>query len=243
MAVFIRYEHASGGAIRGQIVGWTAPQPKGSSQLTGMFVMNGSTILIVDDDRIFTKALGKTLSNAGYIALESTDSTGALLHARNNSIDCAIIDYNLGAVLGTTLMSRLREEGFDFPVIILTGFGDVPTATLAMKQGAADFLEKPHKIEALSNAIDTAISKARNQTDSSESIKEARQRLKVLSPRESEIVDAIVAGRTTKQIAEVLGVSQRTIDAHRASILKKLDLDTAAELIRLAVLAGLARPD
>ena len=207
-----------------------------------MFAMNGSTILIVDDDRIFTKALGKTLANAGYITLECNDTTGALLHARNNSIDCAIIDYNLGAMLGTALMTRLREEGFKFPAIILTGFGDVPTATAAMKQGAADFLEKPHKIDTLTKAIEAAISKARNQVDSHESIREARHRLKVLSPRESEIVDAIVAGRTTKLIAEVLGVSQRTIDAHRASILNKLELSSAAELIRLAVLAGLARP-
>lgn len=205
--------------------------------------MIGSTILVVDDDRIFTKALGKSLTNAGYTTLESNDTTGALLHARNSKIDCAIIDYNLGAMLGTALMTRLREEGFEFPMIILTGFGDVPTATLAMKQGAADFLEKPHKIETLTKAIDAAISKAQDKAGSHESIREARQRLKVLSPRESEIVDAIVAGRTTKQIAEVLGVSQRTIDAHRASILQKLELSSAAELIRLAVLAGLARPD
>ena len=75
-----------------------------------MFAMNGSTILIVDDDRIFTKALGKTLANAGYITLECNDTTGALLHARNNSIDCAIIDYNLGAMLGTALMTRLRDD-------------------------------------------------------------------------------------------------------------------------------------
>lgn len=204
--------------------------------------MSGSTVLIVDDDRIFTKALGRTLANAGYVPLESNDTTGALLHARNNKIDCAIIDYNLGAVLGTALMTRLREEGYEFPVIILTGFGDVPTATLAMKQGAADFLEKPHKVETLTKAIDSAVAKSRDQAGSHESIREARQRLKVLSPREGEIVDAIVAGRTTRQIAEVLGVSQRTIDAHRASILQKLELSSAAELIRLAVLAGLARP-
>lgn len=205
--------------------------------------MSGSTVLIVDDDRIFTKALAKTLSNAGYATLESNDTTGALLHARNNTVDCAIIDYNLGAMIGTSLMARLRDEGYEFPVIILTGFGDVPTATEAMKLGAADFLEKPHKIEALIKAIDSAVGKARDRAGANESIREARLRLKVLSPRESEIVDAIVAGRTTKQIAEVLEVSQRTVDAHRASILQKLDLSSAAELIRLAVLAGLARPN
>lgn len=204
--------------------------------------MSSKTILIVDDDRIFTKALGNMLSNAGYTTLVSNDTTGALLHARNNTIDCAIIDYNLGATLGTTLMARLAEEGHDFPTIILTGFGDVPTATLAMKLGAADFLEKPHKPETLMTAIETAVSKARDRAGSLENIRDARQRLKVLTPRESEIVDAIVAGRTTKQIAEVLGVSQRTVDAHRAAIFQKLDISSAAELIRLAIYAALARP-
>lgn len=204
--------------------------------------MSSKTILIVDDDRLFTKALGNLLGNAGYTTLVSNDSTGALLHARNNKIDCGIIDYNLGATLGTALMTRLTEEGHDFPVIILTGFGDVPTATLAMKMGAADFLEKPHKPDTLTTAIESAISKARDRAGSSENIREARHRLRVLTPRENEIVDAIVAGRTTKQIAEVLGVSQRTIDAHRAAIFQKLDISSAAELIRLAIYAGLARP-
>ncbi|MCX7348438.1 MAG: response regulator [Alphaproteobacteria bacterium] len=204
--------------------------------------MSAQTILIVDDDRIFAKALGNMLGNSGYTALVSFDTTEALLLARNNQVDCAIIDYNLGAVLGTALMSRLREEGHEFPVIILTGFGDIPTATRAMQLGASDFLEKPHKPETLIAALERAISRARDRAGSVESIREARQQLRVLTPRESEIVDAIVAGRTTKQISEVLGVSQRTIDAHRASIFQKLGISSAAELVRLAVLASLARP-
>lgn len=204
--------------------------------------MSDGTILIVDDDRIFAKALGGMLGNSGYTTLVSFDSTEALLHARNNRIDCAVIDYNLGAVLGTTLMSRLQEAGHEFPVIILTGFGDIPTATRAMQLGASDFLEKPHKPETLTAAIQRAISKARDRAGSVESIRDARQQLRVLTPRESEIVDAVVAGRTTKQISEVLGVSQRTIDAHRASIFQKLGVSSAAELVRLAVLASLARP-
>ena len=204
--------------------------------------MSAKTILIVDDDRIFAKALGRTLENEGYSALLSHETHGALLSARENQIDCAIIDYNLGAMLGTTLMGRLREEGFEFPVIVLTGFGDVPTATMAMKLGASDFLEKPHNAEKLTAAIESAVTKSREKSGSSDSIREARQKLRVLTPRESEIVDAIVAGRTTKQIAEVLGVSQRTVDAHRASILQKLEISNAAELIRLAIFASLTRP-
>ena len=204
--------------------------------------MSAKTIHIVDDDRIFAKALGRTLENESYTTLVSHDTQGALLHAREAAVDCAIIDYNLGAMLGTTLMERLRAEGFEFPVIVLTGFGDVPTATMVMKLGAADFLEKPHNPEKLTAAIESAVAKSREKSGSSESIREARQRLRVLTARESEIVDAIVAGRTTKQISEVLGVSQRTVDAHRASILQKLEISNAAELIRLAIFASLTRP-
>ena len=158
--------------------------------------MSAKTILIVDDDRIFAKALGRTLENESYTTLVSHDTQGALLHAREAAVDCAIIDYNLGAMLGTTLMERLRAEGFEFPVIVLTGFGDVPTATMVMKLGAADFLEKPHNPEMLTAAIESAVAKSREKSGSSESIREARQRLRVLTARESEIVDAIVAGRT-----------------------------------------------
>jgi two-component system response regulator FixJ len=145
-------------------------------------------------------------------------------------------------MLGTTLMTRLRDAGFDFPVIVLTGFGDVPTATTAIKLGAAEFLEKPHNPEKLTAAIEGAVAEWRERSGSSESIREARQKLRVLTPRESEIVDAIVAGRTTRQIAEVLGVSQRTVDAHRAAILNKLEISNTAELIRLAIFASLTRP-
>lgn len=204
--------------------------------------MSGRTVLVVDDDKIFAKALGNMLTARGYSPLVCHDTTGALLHARQSSIDCAVIDYNLGAVLGTALMLRLQAEGHDFPVIILTGFGDVPTATMAMKLGATDFLEKPHDPEKLTAAIDSAIEKFRERSGAIDSIREARLRLRMLSQRESEIVDAIVAGCTTKQIAVVLGLGQRTVDASRATILRKLGLTNVAELIRIAVLAGLARP-
>jgi len=212
------------------------------SAVRGRSSMSNKTVLLVDDDRIFAKALGRTLENAGYVSLLSHDTHGALLLARENKVDCAIIDYNLGAMLGTTLMTRLRDAGFDFPVIVLTGFGDVPTATTAIKLGAAEFLEKPHNPEKLTAAIEGAVAEWRERSGSSESIREARQKLRVLTPRESEIVDAIVAGRTTRQIAEVLGVSQRTVDAHRAAILNKLEISNTAELIRLAIFASLTRP-
>ena len=127
--------------------------------------MSAKTILIVDDDRIFAKALGRTLENESYTTLVSHDTQGALLHAREAAVDCAIIDYNLGAMLGTTLMERLRAEGFEFPVIVLTGFGDVPTATMVMKLGAADFSPRLSKVQLPSHVRSRAPRRASARRD------------------------------------------------------------------------------
>lgn len=204
--------------------------------------MIAKTIMIVDDDRGFAQSLASMLGSSGYRTCISHDPAGALVHARNQPVDCALIDYNLGATLGTALLARLAEEGHTFPKIMITGYGDVRTATQAMKMGAADFVEKPYEPGELLTAIETAITKARDAVLSAESIREARRMLRMLTDRESEIVDSIVAGRSSKQIAEVLSVSQRTVEAHRANVLQKLALSNTASLVRLAVLAGMGPP-
>lgn len=204
--------------------------------------MIGKTLMIVDDDRGFAHSLASMLCASGYRTCVSHDPAGAMVQARRQSVDCALIDYNLGATLGTALMSRLGEEGHCFPKIMLTGFGDVRTATQVMKLGAADFVEKPYESAELLGAIETAISTARCMSRSGEAISQARRMLNMLTDRESEIVDAIVAGCSSKQIADALSVSQRTVEAHRANVLQKLSISNTASLVRLAVLAGLGRP-
>jgi FixJ family two-component response regulator len=204
--------------------------------------MTGRTIMIVDDDRGFAQSLANMLGASGYRSCVSYDPAGALMQARNQPVDCALIDYNLGATLGTTLISRLGDEGHVFPKILLTGYGDVRTATLAMKLGAVDVLEKPYEPQELLTAIEAAIISARDAAQAAEGIREARRLLRLLTDRESEIVDAIVAGRSSKQIAEALSVSQRTVEAHRANALQKLGISNTASLVRLAVLAGMGTP-
>jgi FixJ family two-component response regulator len=204
--------------------------------------VTAKTILIVDDDPAFARSLSVLLTSEGYRCCCSNDSAGALRMTRSQPVDCALIDYNLGATLGTTLITRLREEGHVFPMIMITGYGDVRTATQAMKLGAADFIEKPYEPGELLASIDGAIHKARDSSHVADGIREARRMLRMLTERESEIVDAIVAGSSSKQIAEALGVSQRTVEAHRANVLQKLGISNTASLVRLAVLAGLGPP-
>jgi FixJ family two-component response regulator len=105
--------------------------------------MTNGLIMIVDDDRGFALSLANLLFASGYRTCISHDPAGAMVQARSQSVVCALIDYNLGATLGTTLISRLGEEEHMFPKIMITAFGDVRTATQAMKLGAADFIEKP----------------------------------------------------------------------------------------------------
>ena len=200
--------------------------------------MTGKTIMIVDDDRGFAQSLANMLGASGYRTCVSYDPASALSQSRSHQVDCALIDYNLGA----TLITRLREEGHGFPMIMITGYGDVRTATQAMKLGAADFIEKPYEPGELLASIDSAINKARDSSHAADGIRDARRMLRMLTERESEIVDAIVSGSSSKQIAEALGVSQRTVEAHRANVLQKLGISNTASLVRLAVLAGLGPP-
>ena len=200
------------------------------------------TIMIVDDDRGFAQSLARLLGAAGYRTCVSHDPAGALMMSRRQQVDCALIDFNLGASLGTTLISKLGEEGHCFPKIMITAYGDVRTATQVMKLGAADFVEKPYDPDELLAAIESSIERARESATTADALREARRLLRQLTDREREIVDAIVAGHSSRQIAEALSVSQRTVEAHRANVLQKLDIANTASLVRLAVLAGIGSP-
>ena len=148
--------------------------------------MTGKTIMIVDDDRGFAQSLANMLGASGYRTCVSYDPASALAQSRSHQVDCALIDYNLGATLGTTLITRLREEGHSFPMIMITGYGDVRTATQAMKLGAADFVEKPYEPGELLASIDGAINRARDSSQVADGIRDARRMLRMLTERESE---------------------------------------------------------
>lgn len=196
-------------------------------------------ILVVDDDRAFAESLAGVLVSWGYRTVIVHDAAAGLAAATSRDIDCALIDYNLGATQGTSLLLKLRDAAVQFPSIMITGYGDVRTATTAMKNGAVDFVEKPFEPDELRRAIEEAIGQRRDRSAAEDTIAAARNKLNELSQREAEIVDAIVAGRSSKQIADTLGISQRTVEAHRANILEKLALANTASLVRLAVLASL----
>lgn len=205
--------------------------------------MSPPNLLIVDDDRGFARSLSHLLASEGYRSSTCHDAAGALSLVRSQAFDCALIDYNLGATLGTVLLAQLTDEGHDFPKIILTAYGDARAATQAMKLGAVDFVEKRSRTEELLQAVAAALRQSQFVRTAQDCVREARRALRSLTERESEIVDAIAAGYSNRQIADALAVSPRTVEAHRANALQKLGVTNTAALVRLAVLSGLGLPD
>ena len=141
---------------------------------------------------------------------------------------------------GLELQARLNELGIRLPVIVMTGQGDVATAVRAMKAGAVDFVEKPFDDDLLLTTIETALATAAGRASRERTIGDAAALIAMLSPRERQVLEGILAGRSTKLIAYDLGISPRTVEVHRAHMLERLGTRSIAEAIRLAVMAGLA---
>ncbi len=196
------------------------------------------TVHIVDDDAGLRGSLERLLRSVGWTAV-SYGTALAFLAATPDLIDgCILLDVRMPGMDGLELQEQLKSLGFTMPVIVMTAKGDVETAVRAMKAGAVDFIEKPFNDDVLLGAIDAALTRARHPTGNLEEM-DAAERVAGLSPRERQVLDALVAGRSNKQIAYDLGISPRTVEVHRARMLERLGTRSLAEAIRLAVMAAL----
>jgi len=200
------------------------------------------TVHVVDDDAAVRRSLERLLDAAGFRAVSYETPMAFLASAPGLSSGCVLLDVRMPGMDGLTLQARLGKLDNHLPVVVMTGQGDVQTAVRAMKAGAVDFIEKPYDDEVLVKAIELALSLPR-QSDRNREAAEAAQRVAALSPRERQVLDALVAGRPNKVIAYDLGISARTVEVHRARMMERLGVRQLAEAIRLAVMARLARPD
>jgi two-component system response regulator FixJ len=196
------------------------------------------TIHVVDDDAAVQLSLERLLGSMGFATVPYTTPGAFLLEAPHLSGGCVLLDVKMPGISGLEVQARLRAIGFVPPIIVLTGQGDIQTAVLAMKAGAFDFLEKPYEEEVLLAAIEAAL--AASPDDHIRQAVDSAQRIARLSPREREVLDALVAGASNKVIAFDLGLSVRTVEVHRARLMERLGTRQLAEAIRLAVLATLA---
>jgi two-component system response regulator FixJ len=197
------------------------------------------TIYVVDDDAAVRRSLERLVDAAGFRAVSYATSAAFLSAAPGLPTGCVLLDIRMPGMDGLELQARMIELGISFPIIVMTAQGDVQGAVRAMKAGAIDFLEKPFSDELLFNAIEVAFARSKH-TGGNQEVEEAAERIGKLSPREREVLDALVAGRPNKIIAYDLGLSVRTVEVHRARMMARLGVGQLAEAVRLAVMARLA---
>lgn len=200
-----------------------------------------TTVHVVDDDAAIRDSLRFLLEPEGW-AVRTYESAMSLMGAELPPAGCILTDFHMPDIDGLQLQARLAARGVRLPVIVMTGHGDVPVAVRAMKAGAMDFLEKPFQDDQLLDAIMRALERNGRELEAAASSKEAAQRIAVLTPREHEVLDLLVTGKSNKEIAKVLGTSPRTIDVHRARVFQKLEADTLPDLVHLVLAARPAEP-
>lgn len=195
---------------------------------------------VVDDDAAVRRSLEQLLRAAGFEAVTYETPFAFLNAVATLAPGCLLLDVRMPGIGGLELQERLNEMGMHLPVVVLTAQGDVTTAVRAMKAGASDFIEKPCNDEVLLKAIETALESSSGRHDREQEVVNAAERIGALSPREWQVLDALVAGHPNKVIAYDLGLSVRTVEVHRARMMERLGVRQLAEAVRLAVLAKLA---
>ena len=195
---------------------------------------------VVDDDASFRTAIERRLKNAGY-AVAAYSSAQELLDRLpiENESGCILLDVRIPGLSGPELQGRLRELGSTLPIVFLTGYADVQTTVLAIKAGAEDFLTKPVSSEDLLAAVERALAHHRAGRSQRARREAVRAHIATLTPREREVFELVIRGKTNKQVANTLGTTERTIKAHRHRVMEKLQVPSLAELVSLAERAGI----
>ncbi len=195
-----------------------------------------STVFIVDDDRDVREFLERLVTSKGMRAA-TFESAQAFLDAYDPaSPGCLVLDISMPGMSGLELQEELAKRRMPIPVIILTGKGDVATARAAFRGGIVDFVLKPFRNRELLGSIDEALLKDAEARGWHAHRNRMKERFDRLSPRECQVVDLMVDGKTTKEIAFHLGLSPKTVDVHRSNAMRKLQAGSLAELVRMAII-------
>jgi len=196
-------------------------------------VSNQVSVFIVDDDREVRDALQLLMESVG-LKVDCFESSQQYLDQFDpEKPGCLVLDVRMPGMSGLDLQARLAEERLCPPIIIVTGHGDVPMAVRAVQSGAMDFIEKPFNDQVLLDSVHRAIERDAQQRGDVSRLAEIEARFAKLTPREREVLELVVAGRRNKLIAADLGVSQSTVEAHRAKVMEKMEADTLSELMRM----------
>jgi FixJ family two-component response regulator len=191
------------------------------------------TVHVVDDDASLRTAVTRLLRAAGY-QVRSYASAGEFLLARPaNTPGCVLLDVRMPGPSGLDLQEAFGKLNETLPIIFLTGHGDIPMSVRAMKAGAVDFLTKPVQRDVLLNAVRNALARDEENRRTRERDGALRARFEMLTPREHSVLNLVAAGKANKEIAAELGTSERTVKAHRAQAMQKMEVTSLAELVRV----------
>jgi two-component system response regulator FixJ len=202
-----------------------------------------STVFIVDDDEAVRDSLSFLMQSVG-LPTESFDSADSFLQANPlGRAGCLLLDIRMPGMSGLELQGLLAERDIRLPVIFISGHADVPMAVRALKAGAFDFVEKPFNDQLLLDCVQRAIESDRQQRQSDAQLDEWRERMASLTPREREVMELVVDGAANKVISATLGVSLKTVEAHRARVMDKLQADSLSHLVRMCVMLKAAQSE
>jgi FixJ family two-component response regulator len=190
-------------------------------------------IVIVDDDDALREAVRELLASAGLEAIGFTSTRSLMEAALPDRPGCFVVDVRMPGLSGLELQRKLAERGETRPFIFLTGHGDIPMSVQAMKAGAIDFLTKPFRDQTLLDAIVTGIERDIAERARTSKLNVTLRRLALLSPREREVFRHVAAGRLNKQIAFDLGISEITVKLHRGNVMRKMELHSIGDLVRV----------
>jgi len=209
-------------------------------QLSGP--IESADVVIIDDDVAVGLALSGLLRSVGLHAQCYTQVETFLTNRRAAEPKCLILDVRLPGLGGLDFQATLYSLNLLMPVIVMTGFGDVPMSVRAMKAGAVDFLTKPFRDQEFLDAISVALDQEKRRQNNEEVLSELRQRFSHLTPREREVLVLVTSGLMTKQIAVALERSEITVKIHRSQVIQKMGVRSVAQLTRIAEALGLVPP-
>jgi FixJ family two-component response regulator len=191
------------------------------------------TIYVVDDDDSMRQAIALLLRTVGYTPVVFSRPSDFLAKYDPNVHGCLVLDIRMPEMSGLEVQQQLNRSGALLPVIFITGHGDIPMAVQAMKDGAFDFLTKPFRDQDLLDRINSALKQDAENRAAIEKHADLRRRLDSLTPREREVLDLVVEGKANKVVAIDLGLSERTVEIHRANVMEKMGARSVAHLVKM----------
>ena len=201
------------------------------------------TVYILDDDPSVLISLKRLIESADFHVETFSLAAEFLEYKLSRNPSCLVLDVSLPDIDGFKLQDELSKRDISMPIIFITGYGDIPMCAKAIKKGAVDFLPKPFEDKEILSAIEQAILKSRQKNKNEEDITHIKSLLSSITARENEVMRWVITGLLNKQIAQKMGITEKTVKVHRGRVMKKLEVDSAIELARLLEKVGITPPE